>query len=179
MVAKQRKVVLEDLESYEERSKRYFEKKISGTTTRRDHVDPMDEDIEDELREIMKNDDKLLMETTDVGEVEDFTVTVSIASTEAKDLSVTVNPESKRISPTPSHDKEDKVEERTLDNDETEEMETSRENEDGGSDSEEEKQGTDGVHSEKENDDSDLKENKRTEDKDSEPEGSHEEDDDE
>jgi len=75
MIASKRKLVLEDLESYEEKSKRYWERRLDGHDFRRAEVHPMDQDIEDELKELMKNEE--LAEVTEVTtEAEDFTVTV-------------------------------------------------------------------------------------------------------
>lgn len=72
MISHKRKLVLEDLEDYEQRSKRYWEGRVAGdrrTMGRR--IDPMDADMEDELHEIMKSDDLPALD-----EGEDFTVTV-------------------------------------------------------------------------------------------------------
>jgi hypothetical protein len=71
MIANKRKLVLEDLEDYEQRSKRYWEGRVAGRTSTK-RIDPMDEDIEEELNEIMKTDDL----PTIADEVEDFTITV-------------------------------------------------------------------------------------------------------
>lgn len=84
LIASKRKLVLEDLDDFEQRSKRYWERRLDGRETRR--ADPMDEDIEEELKEIMKNDELIGeedMADVDVdpegevdGEVMDFKVTV-------------------------------------------------------------------------------------------------------
>lgn len=82
LIASKRKLVLEDLDDFEQRSKRYWERRLDGRETRR--ADPMDEDIEAELKEIMKNDDLTGEEDlpadvdadVDVDEVMDFKVTV-------------------------------------------------------------------------------------------------------
>lgn len=86
LIASKRKLVLEDLDDFEQRSKRYWERRLDGRETRR--ADPMDEDIEEELKEIMKNDEltgEEDMPDVDVdvdaegevdGEVMDFKVTV-------------------------------------------------------------------------------------------------------
>jgi len=71
MIADKRKLVLEDLEDYEQRSKRYWEGRVAGRASKR-RIDPMDQDIEDELNEIMKTED--LPVVGDDGE--DFTITV-------------------------------------------------------------------------------------------------------
>lgn len=70
MISHKRKLVLDDLEDYEQRSKRYWEGRMAGRPSNR-KIDPMDADIEYELDEIMKNED------IDVPlEGEDFTITV-------------------------------------------------------------------------------------------------------
>ena len=70
MIANKRKLVLEDLEEFEQRSKRYWENRTEGdSVNRRVEVDAMDEDMEFELKEIMKREDMN-------DEAEDFTVTV-------------------------------------------------------------------------------------------------------
>lgn len=88
LIANKRKLVLEDLEDYEERSKRYWERRLDGRETRR--ADPMDEDIEEELKEIMKTenlagDDNVHedMDTDADGDAE-------LAAGEAVDFKVTV-----------------------------------------------------------------------------------------
>lgn len=77
LIANKRKLVLEDLEDFEQRSKRYWERRLDGRETRK--ADPMDEDIEAELKEIMKNDE-LTAEEEMPGETDreavDFKVTV-------------------------------------------------------------------------------------------------------
>ncbi|ODN04444.1 Pinin [Orchesella cincta] len=83
LIASKRKLVLEDLEDFEQRSKRYWERRLDGRETRR--ADPMDEDIEEELKEIMKTDDltgdeDLAVDAEVEGEVEDFKVTVFTAN---------------------------------------------------------------------------------------------------
>ena len=67
MIASKRKLVLEDLEDFEQRSRRYWEGRVDGES-KKDEVDPMDEDMELELKEIMKNED--------LEDGEDFTITV-------------------------------------------------------------------------------------------------------
>ncbi|CAG7675608.1 unnamed protein product [Allacma fusca] len=70
MISSKRKLVLEDLEEFEQRSRRYWESRVDGDAApKRAEVDPMDEDMEFELKEIMKREDMS-------EEVEDFTVTV-------------------------------------------------------------------------------------------------------
>ncbi|CAL8092988.1 unnamed protein product [Orchesella dallaii] len=88
LIASKRKLVLEDLEDFEQRSKRYWERRLDGRETRK--ADPMDEDIEEELKEIMKTDDltgddELPVEAEVDGEVEDFKVTVFTVNDDAID----------------------------------------------------------------------------------------------
>lgn len=52
LIAKKRKLVLEELEDFEQRSKRYWGMRLDGRETCHPH--PMDEDVEEELREIME-----------------------------------------------------------------------------------------------------------------------------
>jgi hypothetical protein len=73
MIASKRKLILEDLDMYEEKSKRYWERRLDGHDFRRAEVHPMDQDIEDELKELMKNEE--LAEVT-MTEADDFTITV-------------------------------------------------------------------------------------------------------
>lgn len=50
-------MVLEDLDNYEQRSKRYWERRIDGQDVRKLEMDPVDGDIEEELKAIMKSNE--------------------------------------------------------------------------------------------------------------------------
>jgi hypothetical protein len=60
MIVNKRKLVLSELESAEEQNKRYWERRLDVSVTEQDvgknTVDPLDADMEDELRALMRND---------------------------------------------------------------------------------------------------------------------------
>ena len=66
MIVNKRKIVFEDLETYEQRSKRYWDQRLDGRDTKRMNIDPLDANIEDELKELMRGEEQILDVLKDV-----------------------------------------------------------------------------------------------------------------
>jgi len=56
MIVNKRKLVLSELENYEEQSRRYWEHNLDGQDSGRPTVDALDANMEDELKALMKDD---------------------------------------------------------------------------------------------------------------------------
>jgi hypothetical protein len=87
MIVNKRKLVFEDLDTYEQRSKRYWDQRLDGGDPK--NIDPLDADIEDELMELMKDKEgidvaKSSDATTEAVSQPDLSITVSNGQTRRK-----------------------------------------------------------------------------------------------